>query len=519
MMEPSHLGMISVDILELNRLRRSLLIHTHYWDHRLYSLDSLLKKTLNLKNDVSSPVMRDLKSDSFHIDGKIESGHSENIHESSFVHESVSNDLQSEQTQESTAFECSTSTSHQAYREQTHTDGELTASMAFESISSYGSTLSDRIDFAWSGTEQSVKKQQAVSTLHAEESQDGAAKQMIQNDNPQIRRVMSPVRVHSFDSAVRMQERIRKGLHPSTSTFQLSTIRSFHASADYSSMLRDPVSNLTRAHSQVFPWEMQKLNLLLSATPSFISASHVPEGVRLLLPQTGNNDIVIAVYDNEPTSIIAYALNSREYDDWVADKFTENEGPRSVPRISIEDSRPSTLSAWQSFGALDLDYIHYGNYGSEDSSTLRTLFSDPKKSPHLRISFGDESSTSGGKVKFSVTCYFAKQFDLLRKKCCPKGVDFVRSLSRCRRWSAQGGKSNVYFAKSLDERFIIKQVTRTELDSFEEFAPQYFDYLSHALTSGSPTCLAKILGIYQVKILVKYNFSPCSLLTFWSLDI
>lgn len=499
MMEPSLLGMISVDILELNRLRRSLLIHTHYWDHRLYSLDSLLKKVLNSKTDVSSPVMRDLKSDSAQSDRKIEFGHNENTHESSLTHESAGNDLQSKQKEESTAFECSTS-SHQAYREETHTDEELTAVIAsFEGIPSYESTLSERIDNAWSGTEQSVKKPQAASALQAEESLDGAMKQMSQNDNPQIRRVlMSPVRVHSFDSATRMQERIRKGLHPST--FQLSTIRSFHASADYSSMLRDPVSSLTRAHSQVLPCETQKLNLLLSSTPSFISASHVPEGVRLLLPQTGNNDAVIAVYDNEPTSIIAYALNSREYDEWVADKFTDNEGGRSVPRINIEDSRPSTLSAWQSFGALDLDYIHYGNYGSEDSSSLRTLFSDPKKSPHLRISFGDESSTSGGKVKFSVTCYFAKQFDSLRKKCCPKGVDFVRSLSRCRTWSAQGGKSNVYFARSLDERFIIKQVTRTELDSFEEFAPQYFKYLSHALTSGSPTCLAKILGIYQVKM-------------------
>ncbi|XP_022941957.1 putative 1-phosphatidylinositol-3-phosphate 5-kinase FAB1C [Cucurbita moschata] len=499
MMKPSLMGMISVDILELNRLRRSLLMHTHYWDHRLYSLDSLLKKILNPKTDASSPVMRDSKSDSAHSDGKLEFGHNENIHESSSIHELAGNDLHSEQKEESTAFECSASTSHQACREEAHTDGELSTSMDFLSISSYESTLSERIDCAWSGTEQSVKKPPAVSALQTEEPLDGTAKQASQKDNPQMKRVlMSPVRVHSFDSAIRMQERIRKGLHPSTC--QLSNIRSFHASADYSSMLRDPVSSLTRAHSQMLPWETQKLNLLLSSTPSFISTSHILEGVRLLLPQTGNNDIVIAVYDNEPTSIIAYALNSREYDDWVADKFTNNDGGQSVPRINIEDSRPATLSAWQSFGALDLDYIHYGNYGSEDSSTMRTLFSDPKKSPHLRLSFVDESSTSGGKVKFSVTCYFAKQFDLLRKKCCPKGVDFVRSLSRCCRWSAQGGKSNVYFAKSLDERFIIKQVTRTELDSFEEFAPEYFKYLSHSLTSGSPTCLAKILGIYQVTV-------------------
>ncbi|THF98647.1 hypothetical protein TEA_007705 [Camellia sinensis var. sinensis] len=167
----------------------------------------------------------------------------------------------------------------------------------------------------------------------------------------------------------------------------------------------------------------------------------------------------------------------------------------------VGNSSASTFSKWQSFGSLDLDYIHYGSYGSEDASlTIGSLFTDSKNSPHLRISFEDDSLIAGGKVKFSVTCYFAKQFNALRKKCCPGEVDFVRSLSRCKRWSAQGGKSNVYFAKSLDERFIIKQVQKTELESFEEFAPQYFKYLTDSLSSGSPTCLAKVLGIYQVTV-------------------
>ncbi|RWV85252.1 hypothetical protein GW17_00052968 [Ensete ventricosum] len=74
------------------------------------------------------------------------------------------------------------------------------------------------------------------------------------------------------------------------------------------------------------------------------------------------------------------------------------------------------------------------------------------------------------------------------------------SLSRCKKWGAQGGKSNVFFAKSLDDRFIIKQVTKTELESFIKFAPEYFKYLLESISTGSPTCLAKILGIYQVAV-------------------
>jgi 1-phosphatidylinositol-3-phosphate 5-kinase len=84
------------------------------------------------------------------------------------------------------------------------------------------------------------------------------------------------------------------------------------------------------------------------------------------------------------------------------------------------------------------------------------------------------------------------------RKCCGGDLDFARSLCRCRKWKSSGGKSNVFFAKTLDDRFVIKQVTPTELNSFLGFGPQYFHYLSDALSTGAPTCLAKTLGIYQV---------------------
>ena len=39
---------------------------------------------------------------------------------------------------------------------------------------------------------------------------------------------------------------------------------------------------------------------------------------------------------------------------------------------------------------------------------------------------------------------------------------------------------------------------KRQLESFDEFAPEYFKYLTDCLSSGSPACLAKVLGIYQV---------------------
>ncbi|KAL1209475.1 putative 1-phosphatidylinositol-3-phosphate 5-kinase FAB1C [Cardamine amara subsp. amara] len=438
----------SLDILELNRLRRALMIGSHAWDHQLYLLNSQLKKASVLKasddNASRNPDMQDPPK----IDHRLQEGLDEK-------------------------------------EEKTHSGSEANGdNKDSENMLSPGTSLSERIDSAWLGSFQTLEKAETI----AETEGFSAA-------YSPLRKLVRPIRVQSFDSAIRFQERIQKGLPPSS--LYLSTLRSFHASGEYRNMVRDPVSNVMRTYSQMLPLEVQKLDLIVGSTPTYISsASQMADGARMLIPQRGLNDIVVPVYDDDPASVVSYAINSKEYKEWVANKVIASSSSASNLN-NKESEQPSTFSTWRSFGSMDVDYIHHAVYGSSQ---------DDKKSPHLTISFSDRASSSStstaneGKVKFSVTCYFATQFETLRKTCCPSEVDFVRSLSRCQRWSAQGGKSNVYFAKSLDERFIIKQVVKTELDSFEDFAPEYFKYLKESLSSGSPTCLAKILGIYQVSI-------------------
>ncbi|KAI3453111.1 hypothetical protein Pfo_009774 [Paulownia fortunei] len=493
-----------VDILEINRLRHSLLIGSHVWDRRLYLLDSLLRSSsLKALNHIEALIgLKD--SPTYLKDCSFDLGHEDNGLEYPELEEYPSKALlfnnegpkPEADVQENYIFPTCL---------QKEWDGvcqyeeNAVNSTSLERLPSAASILSDKIDFAWSGADQAPVKAQLLDRQNTNVSEAILVSQINQKDNPSFRRLLSPTRVYSFDSAQRLQERMGKVLPPS---LHLSTLRSFHASGDYKYMVRDPVSIVQRTYSQVSPREAEKLNLTSSASPSFISSiSLLPEGARLMVSQNGQHDIVVTVYDDEPTSIISYALSSKEYVDWVADKPNGPERGSPAGLINKVNSIASDLSTGQSFGSLDLDYMHYGNYSSEDgSATVGSPFADPKSSPHLRISFEDESLTAFGKVKFSVTCYFAKQFDALRRRCCPSEVDFVRSLNRCRRWSAQGGKSNVYFAKSFDERFIIKQVTKTELESFDEFAPEYFKYLTDALSSGSPTCLAKVLGIYQVAV-------------------
>ncbi|KAE8768958.1 1-phosphatidylinositol-3-phosphate 5-kinase FAB1A-like [Hordeum vulgare] len=212
-------------------------------------------------------------------------------------------------------------------------------------------------------------------------------------------------------------------------------------------------------------------------------------GARLFLP-TGANDVVIPVFDDEPTSIISYALVSPVYHFQMSVESNQNKdsGDSSLSLPVYDSGNFNLFHLFEDFGSSD-DFA--SSISSSRGSFARDLL-------HSRVSFQDGGPL--GKVKYTVTCYYAKNFEELRRSCCPSELDYLRSISRCKKWGAQGGKSNVFFAKSLDDRFIIKQVTKTELESFLQFGPDYFKYLSESVSTGSPTCLAKILGIYQVTI-------------------
>lgn len=221
-------------------------------------------------------------------------------------------------------------------------------------------------------------------------------------------------------------------------------------------------------------------------------------GARLLLP-VGVDGTVILIYDDEPTSIISHALASTDYHVQICDTTDKTkDGADPFTKLPFSDVGNIHLSKSADEESLRSSWLaEYNNLSKSANKTF--LSGDPLAySKHTRVSFSDDGSL--GKVKYTVTCYYAKQFDNLRRTCCPCELDFIRSLSRCKKWGAQGGKSNVFFAKSLDDRFVVKQVTKTELESFIKFAPEYFKYLSESIRTGSPTCLAKILGIYQVII-------------------
>lgn len=117
---------------------------------------------------------------------------------------------------------------------------------------------------------------------------------------------------------------------------------------------------------------------------------------------------------------------------------------------------------------------------------------------HIDLEWKSTPIWGGPRVQMQCKTYFARQFAWLRNLI---GLDervFAQSLSRCKPWKARGGKSNSRFARTLDERFILKQVQAIELEGFLAFAPIYFDYFSKVYFQQVPTAICKIVGIFSV---------------------
>ncbi|XP_075148287.1 1-phosphatidylinositol 3-phosphate 5-kinase fab1 [Haematobia irritans] len=100
---------------------------------------------------------------------------------------------------------------------------------------------------------------------------------------------------------------------------------------------------------------------------------------------------------------------------------------------------------------------------------------------------------------------------------------FARSLSTSVQWEAKGGKSGSRFCKTSDDRFVLKEMNKSDISIFEHFAPNYFDYLSKCQQKNQPTLLAKIFGVFKVTIKKKDSVIEKALLVmenlFYECDI
>ncbi|KAI8054171.1 uncharacterized protein B0P05DRAFT_591564 [Gilbertella persicaria] len=199
-------------------------------------------------------------------------------------------------------------------------------------------------------------------------------------------------------------------------------------------------------------------------------------------------DSYVVVKEDEPSTIIAYTLSSEDYLDKMHDiqdltsEAGSNDGTIKLGNASIMDAKaPSEITT--------LDYGADAQHSQIADDIQETLLRE--SGTHMRYNF------STGSTKFFCKIFFSEQFDALRRNC---GCDesFIMSLASCIKWDSSGGKSGSAFLKTKDDRLLMKQLSKYELDAFLRFAPAYFQYMSEAFFSELPTVLAKIFGFYSI---------------------
>ena len=182
-------------------------------------------------------------------------------------------------------------------------------------------------------------------------------------------------------------------------------------------------------------------------------------------------DSDIIVREDEPSSLIAFALGSEVYQAKL----------RSITEITDmpEDQDSKRLPQDSTSNA--------GDQVEVERSLLRST------GTHLKYQFSE------GSAKMLCKVFYAEQFDALRRKC---GVSerIVESLSRCMKWDSKGGKTKSVFLKTLDDRFVLKSLSPIETQAFLRFAPAYFRIMSESLFHELPSVIAKMLGFYQIII-------------------
>jgi hypothetical protein len=141
-----------------------------------------------------------------------------------------------------------------------------------------------------------------------------------------------------------------------------------------------------------------------------------------------------------------------------------------------------------------------GREAASPHPTSRESVLTERRKTHIKHRFSDFDDKNNITCKFICHIFWATQFQALRAEFLDDDDDegFIRSLSLTSRWNAQGGKSGASFSRTTDNRFVVKHITRTELQMFLDFAPAYFDYMAKAFYHGLPTTLCKILGVYQI---------------------
>jgi hypothetical protein len=244
------------------------------------------------------------------------------------------------------------------------------------------------------------------------------------------------------------------------------------------------------------------------------------EGRPRLVP--GVDGVVVPIWDEQLSSIIAYSLASVEYakqfkyysrnelasSSAPAGDETENDRGLPLSSLGIETTNdqvgrrrtsPDLQSGPGSSSSPISQRISSRGQENENKDIERRMLVRNKS--HIKHTYRDFDEKGQVTCKFVCTTYWATQFHAVRQVfLSPSGKgepatddgaepseieqSYIESLSSTSEWDASGGKSGASFSKSCDGRFVVKCISRTELQMFLDCAPAYFEYLSKAFFHG-----------------------------------
>jgi hypothetical protein len=225
--------------------------------------------------------------------------------------------------------------------------------------------------------------------------------------------------------------------------------------------------------------------------------------------EPGVNGIVVPVVDEQLSTVIAFSLSSKEYDNQFQNySKIDASSPETVNGLGSPLDGPNKLQADGTRNPLkDPHKSSSGAHPSSNSSgkqgiERRMLM---RNKSHIKHTFRELDEKGQNLCKFVCTTYWATQFHAVREAFLSPGGgskdntgdpafgsptvldierSYILSLSSAYSWAASGGKSGASFARTLDDRFVIKCISRTELQMFLDCAPAYFEYLSKAFFHG-----------------------------------
>ncbi|KAL1842525.1 hypothetical protein VTJ49DRAFT_5001 [Mycothermus thermophilus] len=220
-----------------------------------------------------------------------------------------------------------------------------------------------------------------------------------------------------------------------------------------------------------------------------------------------DSDVIIK--EDEPSSLVAFALSSEDYQNKLAEirqkwamptsQSAADDAEDSSDGLEMKSSDPEKTKPPKA-AAASIHSVSGDRYN--DAELEKSLLRETGM--HVKYQFSE------GSARMTCQIFYAEQFDALRCKC---GVAerFVESLSRCLKWDSKGGKTKSVFLKTLDERFILKSLSPIETSSFLRFAPDYFSIMSETLFHDLPSVIAKMFGFFRVYIKNPVTGTECKL--------